>query len=196
MDRLGDEQRICYNLFMKDNVKKTSRLSYIIIMIIFSLFIFIIPNTDDSIIGGYTETLLREKMKSYGFQACPIEKKKTNIGVLPYLYVEKCSPMYTKEIKISGLKLNADKMRKTKGYDPRINQMFTTFNEFNEENKFKFKYRMVTYRGYYEKAKKYTLFIMWASFLISLPLIWLSRNFSISIVNGTMKMFNKGWKKL
>ena len=181
---------------MKDNIKKISRLSYVIIMIIFSLFIFIIPNTDDSIIGGYTETLLREKMKSYGFQACPIKKKITDMKIMPYLYVENCSPMYTKEIEISGLKLNADKMRKTKGYDPKINQMFITFNEFNEENKFKFKYRMVTYRGYYEKAQKYNLFLMWASFLISLPLIWLSRNFSISIVNGTMKMFNKGWKKL
>lgn len=181
---------------MKDNIKKVSRLSYITITIIFSLFIFIIPDTDDSIAGNITEQILSEKMKSYGFQACPIKKKKTDMKFMPYLYVENCSPMYTKEIEISGLKLNADKMRKTKGYDPRINQMFITLNEWNEENKNKFKYRMVTYRGYYEKAQKYTLFIMWASFLISLPLIWLSRNFSISIVNTIMSIFKKGWKKL
>ena len=181
---------------MKDNIKKISRLSYITIMIIFSLFIFIIPDTDDSIAGNISEQILREKMKSYGFQACPIEIKKTNMEFMPYLYSEKCSPMYTKEIEINGLKLNADKMRKTNGYDPRINQMFITLNELNEENKYKFKYKMVTYRGYYEKAKRYTLFIMWASFLISLPLIWLSRNFSISIVNTIMSIFKKGWKKL
>ena len=181
---------------MKDNIKKISRLSYITIMIIFSLFIFIIPDTDDSIAGNISEQILRENMKSYGLQACPIEIKKTNMEFMPYLYVEKCSPMYTKEIEINGLKLNADKMRKTKGYDPRINQMFITLNEWNEENKYKFKYKMVTYRGYYEKAKRYTLFIMWTSFLISLPLIWLSRNFSISIVNATMSIFKKGWKKL
>ena len=135
-------------------------------------------------------------MKSYGFQACSIKLKKSNMKVLPYFYVENCSFIYTKEIEISGLKLNADKMSKDKGYDPRINQMFDTFNEFNVKNKNKFKYKMVTYKGYYEKALKYTLFIMWTSFLISLPLIWLSRNFSISIVNAAMSIFKKGWKKL
>lgn len=181
---------------MKNNLKKISRLSYITIMIIFSLLIFIIPNPNDSIIGSYTEDLLIEKMKSHGFQACPIKKKKTNIGVLPYLYVENCSPMYTKEIEINGLTLNADKMRKTKGYDPRINQMFTTLNEWNKKNKNKFKYRMVIYRGYFEKGQKYNSYIMWLLFLISLPLIWLSRDYSIVIMNASMKIFKKGWKKL
>ena len=68
---------------MKDNIKKISRLSYITIMIIFSLFIFIIPDTDDSIAGNISEQILREKMKSYGFQACPIEIKKTNMECMP-----------------------------------------------------------------------------------------------------------------
>ena len=180
---------------MKDNIKKTARLSYVVIMLIFSLFIFILPETDDSYFGDEVEVLLKEKLKNYGFQSCPIEIEKTKMKFLPYLYIPRCNKyILADEIKINGVTLNANRMMKT--YDSDTIKKLKIFRDWNKKNRTKFIYKIEANFGYKEMAKKYTLLIMWALFLITIPIIWISRNVSISIVNGIMGIFKKGWTKL
>jgi len=180
---------------VKENIKKTARLFYVTIMLIFSVFIFIFPETDDSYLGDKVEDLLKEKIKTYGFQSCPVEIKKTTITFLPNLYIPRCNKyVLADEIKINGVTLNANRMMKT--YDSDTRKKLKIFRDWNKENRTKFIYKIEANFGYKEMAKKYTLLIMWALFLITIPLIWISRNVSISIVNGIMGIFKKGWTKL
>ena len=102
--------------------------------------------------------------------------------------------IYADEIKINGVILNANRMMKT--YDSDTRKKLKIFRDWNKENRTKFVYKIEAHYGYKDMAKKYTLLIMWGLFLIFLPLIWLSRNVSISILNGIMGIFKKGWKKL
>lgn len=179
---------------MRENIKKISRLFYLTIMLIVSLLVFILPYTNHSYLGDKVEDLLKEKIKTYGFQSCPVEIKKTDMKAMPYLYIPRCKYVLADEIKINGVILNANRMMKT--YDSDTRKKLKIFRDWNKENRTKFVYKIESHYGYKDMAKKYTLLIMWGLFLIFLPLIWLSRNVSISILNGIMGIFKKGWKKL
>ena len=180
---------------MTNNIKKTSRLIYVIIMLIVSLFVFILPQTHRSYLGDAVEELLKEKIKTYGFQSCPVEIKKTDSEFMPYLYIPRCNKyILSDEIKINGITLNANRMMKT--YDNVTRKKLKILRDWNKENRTKFIYKIEANYGYKEMAKKYTLLIMWGLFSISLPLIWFSRNFALFIVNITMSIFKKGWKKI
>jgi hypothetical protein len=179
---------------MKENLKKSSRLVYLISLTIISLFLFILPDRDDSLIGDPIDDFYRDQVRSYAFQYCKIEKKPGIAGLFKYMYVDKCSRL-SKTIEINNIILDADAMYKTGKYSWRVNEMYKAFNEYNEENKNIQKYKIYEFDTY-KKAKNYTNITMWILFIISLPLIWFSRNFSIVIVNLVMSIIKKGWKKI
>ena len=162
-----------------------------------SLFLFILPDRDDSLIGEYIDEVVRDGVRSYGFQYC--EKEKTSFfdgnNVLQSFYTDRCSPLLAKTMKIDNFNLDADTMGKTGKYDWRVNEMFKALNKYNDKHKKTKKYKLMEFDTY-NKRKNYTEIIMWLLFILSIPIIWFSRNFSIIILNSFMSAIKKGWKKI
>jgi hypothetical protein len=78
--------------------------------------------------------------------------------------------------------------------NPQQSEAFTKFNN-NPDRKYTYQYS--NNRDYaYKKSQKITEVIMWVVFFLTLPLIWFTRDFSIHIVNFSISLVSKGWKKL
>ena len=78
--------------------------------------------------------------------------------------------------------------------NPQQSEAFTKLNN-NPDRKYTYQYS--NNRDYaYKKSQKITEVIMWIVFFLTLPLIWFTRDFSIRIVNFSISLVSKGWKKL
>ena len=120
----------------------------------------------------------------------------------PTLYDGKPIPIETclhktKNIEIDGTIINADTYMKPLGRSAteyeiqQKNQGRILIKEFNIKNINVAKiYHHIVYDS--KGARKTTLISMWLAFVFSLPLIWISRNISISIAS----LITKGWKKI
>jgi len=181
---------------MKENIKKTYMLIYILTFIVVSSFSFVIPNTNKSWIGNpLYRYLWKNVYVDHRFLKCNYYDSTTLYDGKP-LPIERCAHK-TKNIEIDGTIINADKYVKyldhsaTEYERHQKNQGYIIIEKFNKENKFVAKiYHHTFYNS--KGARKTTLISMWLAFVFSLPLIWISRNISISIAS----LITKGWKKI
>jgi len=180
---------------MKENIKKTCRLIYIITLVVVSLFSFVIPITYKSWVGDlFVHDLYKNAYTEYYFLKCKYEwqhelKSKLDTSYRPTYLLEKCGKRI-KNIEIDGTLINAKKYQKSGSY-----QYHTTnhkiIERFNNQNKNVAVIKNLDVTDD-EASYKATLISMWLAFIISLPLIWISRNTSISIVSLIIKV----WKKI
>ena len=181
---------------MKENIKKTCMLIYILTFIVISSFSFVIPNTNKSWIGNPLYRYLWKNIYAdHLFLKCKYYDSATLYDGRP-IPIERCPPWnMVKNIKIYGIIINADKYmkpldRSATEYE-RKNQGHILIEKFNKQNKNVAKiYHHIVYDS--KGALKTTLISMWLAFVFSLPLIWISRNISISIAS----LITKGWKKI
>jgi hypothetical protein len=184
---------------MKDKAKKICRLSYILICCVVSSFIFLIPNTHDSLMGEkFWDYLYKNVYEDYYFLKCTYDKKKTNFGAnlgTRVLYLEKC-PHKTKNIELDGRLMNADNVINPKrSHVISVNKDYQAINEFNDKNKNKIRIRLHTTNDF-DKTYRTNTILMYIGFFASFILIWFSRNISIHIFSLITKGTVKGWKKL
>ena len=171
---------------MKENIKKTCRLIYIITLVVVSLFSFVIPNTYKSWVGDlFVHDLYKNAYTEYYFQKCEYNEIYNS-------YYENCysNPTRVKNISIGGTTINAKKYQK-RGTDQYHSTNHKIIKKFNEQNKNVAVIKNLDVTDD-EASYKATLISMWLAFIISLPLIWISRNTSISIVSLIIKV----WKKI
>ena len=166
------------NKMNKSNLQKTIKLSYVIVLSLFSYYIFIGAMYDKNSMYDITHKFLTKNFTKHWYQLCLTEKINS-----------KCVKGRYNDFRVNG-KLVVAKNEGIDGYIAR--------SQYNKERK-KTELKLVYFNNrntasqYADSpAKK----IVWALFFISLPIIWYSRRYSIPLVNGIMKMFNKGWKKL
>jgi len=183
---------------MKENIKKTCMLIYILTFIVISSFSFVIPNTNKSWIGDPLNRYLWKNIYAdHLFLQCEYYDSTTLYDGNP-IPIERCPPwnMVT-SIEIDGTIINADTYMKpldrsaTEYEIQQKNRGRRLIKEFNIKNINVAKiYHHIVYDS--KGARKTTLISMWLAFVFSLPLIWISRNISISIAS----LITKGWKKI
>lgn len=169
---------------MKENIKKITRLSYVVLLCVISYAMLIgSGNSLYSPIGSSVSKALQKSLTNHFFLACYKKEYRKNY------YIKEC--------------FNRKETLQIKGQIVNVNNYhqypldWKAFKEFNNDNNIKYTWEYSNDRKLaYYKSNKLTPKIMWPLFIITLPLIWFSRNFSISIVNSTMSVFKKGWKKL
>jgi len=169
---------------MKDNIKKTSRLVYVISLSVISYWALIgSGNPNYSSIGETVRKALEKSMTNHYFIACYKPKYRKNILKKECFGRETMLQIKGQLVHIDSYYKYSNQFEALKKFNDDVNEKFTY--EYSNDNKWA-----------YHKAKKLNPKIIWVLFLISLPLIWFSRNVSILIVNGTMSIFKKGWKKI
>lgn len=169
---------------MTNNIKKTSRLIYVILLCIISYTLLIGSHSPNySLIGDPINHSLRDSLTNHFFIACYKKKYRKNI------FKKECFAKKT-TLQIKGQLVHI----KNYWRDPQQSKALKEFN--NDANrKYTWKYHNDSDKAHY-KSNKLTPKIMWALFFLTLPFIWFSRNFSLFIVNITMSIFKKGWKKI
>jgi|TARA_Y100000294_G_scaffold96945_1_gene90109 hypothetical protein len=181
---------------MKENTKKTCMLIYILTFIVISSFSFVIPNTNKSWIGNpLYRYLWKNVYVEHRFLKCKYYDSPTLYDGKP-IPIETCLHK-TKNIEIDGTIINADKYVKSLDHSAteyerhQKSQEFLIIDKFNRQNRNVARIRHHTFYNT-KGALKTTLISMWLAFVFSLPLIWISRNISISIVS----LMTKVWKKI
>ena len=181
-----------YNYLSKmkevEEIKKIRRLSYIIIVSIISFSIFIGSYPSGSLFGRHINKYLVNKFTEYYFTSCLKQK------YLELLIDRNCVGR-EKSIKINNVIIF-----------PKIFTHHLTLKEqeelenYNSNPKNKYEYKIIDNRPYaFDKASSLTEVLMWIIFLLTLPIIWLTRDLSIygiTLINKVGKLISKGWKKI
>jgi hypothetical protein len=174
----------------RENIKKISRLGYVIILFICS-YLFFIGNsyTYYSPVGESLQRGLTKIFTEYYFVSCrQVKISEARPPFLPAMFEKRCSGP-EKSIEIDNIIIFPNTMM-----NPQQSEAFTKFN--NNPNR-KYTYEYSNNRNYaLKKSEKITEVIMWIVFFLTLPLIWFTRDFSIRIVNFSISLVSKGWKKL
>jgi len=174
----------------RENIKKISRLGYVIILFICS-YLFFIGNsyTYYSPVGESLQRGLTKIFTEYYFVSCrQVKISEARPPFLPAMFEKRCSGP-EKSIEIDNIIIFPNTMM-----NPQQSEAFTKFN--NNPNR-KYTYEYSNNRNYaLKKSEKITEVIMWIVFFLTLPLIWFTRDFSIRIVNFSVNLVSKGWKKL
>jgi hypothetical protein len=175
----------------RENIKKISRLGYVIILFICS-YLFFIGNsyTYYSPVGESLQRGLTKIFTEYYFVSCrQVKISEARPPFLPAMFEKRCSGP-EKSIEIDNLIIFPN----TFYSNPQHNE---ALNKFNNNPDRKYTYEYSSNRDYaYKKSQKITEVIMWIVFFLTLPLIWFTRDFSIRIVNFSISLVSKGWKKL
>ena len=174
----------------RENIKKISRLGYVIILFIFS-YLFFIGNsfTYYSPAGQPIYRGLTKIFTEHYFVSCrQVKISEARPPFLPAMFEKRCSGI-EKSIEIDNVIIFPNTMM-----NPQQSEAFTKFNN-NPDRKYTYQYS--NNRDYaYKKSQKITEVIMWIVFFLTLPLIWFTRDFSIRIVNFSISLVSKGWKRL
>jgi hypothetical protein len=174
----------------RENIKKISRLGYVIILFICS-YLFFIGNsyTYYSPAGESLHKGLTSIFTEHYFVSCrQVKISEARPPFLPAMFEKRCSGI-EKSIEIDNVIIFPNTMM-----NPQQSEAFTKFNN-NPDRKYTYQYS--NNRDYaYKKSQKITEVIMWIVFFLTLPLIWFTRDFSILIVNFSISLVSKGWKKL
>ena len=174
----------------RENIKKVSRLGYVVILFICS-YLFFIGNsyTYYSPAGETVQRGLTSIFTEYYFVSCrQVKISEARPPFLPAMFEKRCSGI-EKSIEIDNVIIFPNTMM-----NPQQSEAFTKFNN-NPDRKYTYQYS--NNRDYaYKKSQKITEVIMWIVFFLTLPLIWFTRDFSIRIVNFSISLVSKGWKKL
>ena len=174
----------------RENIKKISRLGYVIILFICS-YLFFIGNsyTYYSPAGEPLQRGLTSIFTEHYFVSCrQVKISEARPPFLPAMFEKRCSGI-EKSIEIDNVIIFPNTMM-----NPQQSEAFTKFNN-NPDRKYTYQYS--NNRDYaYKKSQKITEVIMWIVFFLTLPLIWFTRDFSIRIVNFSISLVSKGWKKL
>jgi len=174
----------------RENIKKVSRLGYVVILFICS-YLFFIGNsyTYYSPAGEPVQKGLTSIFTEHYFVSCrQVKISEARPPFLPAMFEKRCSGI-EKSIEIDNVIIFPNTMM-----NPQQSEAFTKFNN-NPDRKYTYQYS--NNRDYaYKKSQKITEVIMWIVFFLTLPLIWFTRDFSIRIVNFSISLVSKGWKKL
>ena len=174
----------------RENIKKISRLGYVVILFICS-YLFFIGNsyTYYSPAGEPVQRGLTSIFTEHYFVSCrQVKISEARPPFLPAMFEKRCSGI-EKSIEIDNVIIFPNTMM-----NPQQSEAFTKFNN-NPDRKYTYQYS--NNRDYaYKKSQKITEVIMWIVFFLTLPLIWFTRDFSIHIVNFSISLVSKGWKKL
>ena len=174
----------------RENIKKVSRLGYVVILFICS-YLFFIGNsyTYYSPAGEPVQRGLTSIFTEHYFVSCrQVKISEARPPFLPAMFEKRCSGI-EKSIEIDNVIIFPNTMM-----NPQQSESFTKFNN-NPDRKYTYQYS--NNRDYaYKKSQKITEVIMWIVFFLTLPLIWFTRDFSIRIVNFSISLVSKGWKKL
>jgi len=174
----------------RENIKKISRLGYVIILFIFS-YLFFIGNsfTYYSPAGQPIYRGLTKIFTEHYFVSCrQVKISEAQSPFFPAMFEKRCSGP-EKSIEIDNIIIFPNTMM-----NPQQSEAFTKFN--NNPNR-KYTYEYSNNRNYaLKKSEKITEVIMWIVFFLTLPLIWFTRDFSIRIVNFSISLVSKSWKKL
>ena len=173
----------------RESIKKISRLGYVIILFIFSYLVFIgNSSTYYSPIGKPVYEGLTSIFTEHYFVSCRQVKISEAQPPFPPLFGKRCSSP-EKSIEIDNYIIYPNTIMTI--------QQSEAFRKFNSNPDRKYTYEYSNNRNYaYEKSKKITEVIMWILFFLTIPLIWFTRDFSIHIVNFSISLVSKGWKKL
>ena len=174
----------------RENIKKVSRLGYVVILFICS-YLFFIGNsyTYYSPAGESLRKGLTSIFTEHYFVSCrQVKISEARPPFVPAMFEKRCSGI-EKSIEIDNVIIFPNTMM-----NPQQSEAFTKFNN-NPDRKYTYQYS--NNRDYaYKKSQKITEVIMWIVFFLTLPLIWFTRDFSIRIVNFSISLVSKGWKKL
>ena len=174
----------------RENIKKISRLGYVIILFICS-YLFFIGNsyTYYSPAGEPVQRGLTKIFTEHYFVSCrQVKISEAQSPFFPAMFEKRCSGI-EKSIEIDNVIIFPNTMM-----NPQQSEAFTKFNN-NPDRKYTYQYS--NNRDYaYKKSQKITEVIMWIVFFLTLPLIWFTRDFSIRVVNFSISLVSKGWKKL
>jgi hypothetical protein len=161
----------------KSNLQKILTLFYMVIFTVLSYYIFVGSLYKNNSIPNWTHNTITTLTTKHWYEKCPSS-----------FISEGCRGKYEK-IEIGKKTISA------KHWTVENSQLIGAYNSTRKSGEFKIVYnhnRLVAS----ENAMNLNEKIIWVMFLITLPVIWFSRGFAIPIVNSTMKVFNKGWKKL
>lgn len=180
-----------YNYFSKmkevEEIKKIRRLSYIILVSILSFIFFLGSYPSDSFIGQHIMKYTSNKYTEYYFTSCLKQK-------YLHLLMDRNCVGREKSIKINNVIIFPK---------PFLNLSFKEMEElenYNSNPNNKYEYKVID-NGPEDvrKARNLTNVLMWIIFLLSLPVIWLTRDLSIygiTLINNVGKLISKGWKKI
>jgi hypothetical protein len=174
----------------RENIKKISRLGYVIIFFICSYLLFIGNSyTYYSPAGEPVQRGLTSIFTEHYFVSCrQVKISEAQSPFFPAMFEKRCSGI-EKSIEIDNVIIFPNTMM-----NPQQSEAFTKFNN-NPDRKYTYQYS--NNRDYaYKKSQKITEVIMWIVFFLTLPLIWFTRDFSIRVVNFSISLVSKGWKKL
>ena len=162
----------------KSNLQKITKLSYVIIFTVLSYYIFVGSKYKTDSINDLIREVITNKLTNHWYSKCPANETMSS----------KCTGRY-EVIEIDGVKIDVN------NWTQPTSQIRSKWNKQREYSEFKWIYfndKSLARDKAWDPADKIT----WALFLLTLPVVWFSRGFAIPIVNSTMKVFNKGWKKL
>jgi|LakMenEpi03Aug12_release.lakeMendotaPanAssembly.Ray.scaffolds.fasta_scaffold191950_4 hypothetical protein len=169
-----------------EEIKKIRRLSYVIILTILSYYIFLTSYPKDNLLGKQIYKYFYSINFEPYFKLCLKQK------YLELLIDRQCSGR-EKSIKINNVVIYP----KLRIYDQKQSEELEKFNS-DPKNRYEYKYDDNQFEAH-DKAIKITEIFMWLIFLLSLPIIWLSRDLSIygiTIINKVVKIISKGWNKI
>ena len=170
-----------------EEIKKIRRLSYIILVSILSFSIFLGSYPSDSLFGRHIMKYLENKFTEYYYTSCLKQK------YLELLIDRNCVGR-EKSIKINNVIIFP------KTFFNLSLQEWEELESYNNNPKNKYEYKLISNGPEaYDKARNLTKVLMWIIFLLSLPVIWLTRDLSIyaiTLINKVGKLISKGWKKI
>ena len=176
--------------YSRENIKKISRLVYVIILFVSSYLFFIGKGSSYySTAGQPLQRGLTSIFTEHYFLSCrQVKISEARPPFLPAMFEKRCSGI-EKSIEIDNIIIFPNTMM-----NPQQSQAFTKFNN-NPDRKYTYEYS--NNREYaLKKSDKITGIVMWVVFFLTLPLIWFTRDFSIRIVNFSISLVSKGWKRL
>ena len=165
------------------NLQKILKLSYVTIFALLSYYILIGSKYDRKSVYDRVDKIVQNSITKHWYKEC-LEDNIKEIGCLPSRF---------EKFNMNGRWVTAENETKKSGLRDYIARQ--EYNKTKKSNELKLVYFNDSRRAYY-LSPPITKKIIWCLFILTLPLIWFSRGFSLSVVNSIMKLFNKGWKKL
>ena len=161
----------------KSNTKKITKLVYFLILTGLSYYFLVGSLYKNNSIPNWTHNIITTLTTKHWYEKCPSN-----------FISGGCRGKYEK-IEIGGKKISA------KHWTVENSQLIRAYNSTRKSDEFKIVYntdRLIASENAMDLNEK----TIWFIFLITLPLIWFTRQFSVPILNTTMKTINKGWKKI
>ena len=184
---------------MKEDTKKILKLSYVLILLTLSAFLFILPDRNESWVGDTTDKAIsRIFFTKYYFSACSFKKHTFNLGYGDRTYInDSCSsfPAGPEKLKLEGRTIYAKQLYK-RNYGKDVWLIMERMKEKARNNPSKASYFIARSNVQWKKGAKVNSFLMFILFFASIPYIWYTRNLSIYLYSLIKKGTSKGWKKL